>query len=114
MNALRSPDINLHSDIFTEFTPQTRIEGKRQQLPETHEFAELWDVMNDSKSGRTTALKSTLFDSVGFALEDFSALSGVKSKLEQYPCFVPLDMLADPDDPRDLSGMLVRSETGAP
>ncbi len=106
-------DILLRSDIFTEFTPQTRIEGELQQLPETHEVTELWEVMDGSKPGRTSALQTTLFDSVGFAIEDFSALSYVKSKLEQYPCFVSLDMLADPDDPRDLFGMLVRSEVAA-
>ena len=106
-------DILLRSDIFTEFTPQTRIEGELQQLPETHEVTELWEVMNGSKPGRTSGLQTTLFDSVGFAIEDFSALSFIKSKLEQYPCFIPLDMLADPDDPRDLFGMLVRSETAA-
>lgn len=106
-------DILLRSDIFTEFTPQTRIEGELQQLPETHEVTELWEVMNGSKPGRASALQTTLFDSVGFAIEDFSALAYVKSQLEQYPCFVSLDMLADPDDPRDLFGMLVRSEEAA-
>lgn len=103
-------EILLRSDIFTEFTPQTRIEGELQQLPDTHEVTELWEVICGRASGRSSALQTTLFDSVGFAIEDFSALSYVKSKLEQYPCFMSLDMLADPDDPRDLFGMLVRSE----
>lgn len=106
-------DILLSSDIFTEFTPQTRIEGELQQLPETHEVTELWEVISGNKLGRTAPLQTTLFDSVGFAVEDFAALSYVRAKLETHPHFEALDMLADPDDPRDLFGMLVRSETAA-
>lgn len=103
-------DILLRSDIFVEYPPQTRIEGEIQQLPDTHEVIELWEVITGSRQGRTSALQTTLFDSVGFATEDFSALCFVHSLLEQYPHHEMLDMVADPDDPRDLFGMLLRSQ----
>jgi ornithine cyclodeaminase len=51
----------------------------------------------------------TLFDSVGFAIEDFAALRYVRSKLAETGLFTQLDMIADPDDPRDLFGMLMRA-----
>ena len=60
-------------------------------------------------TGRTDARQITLFDSVGFAIEDFSALRYVKSKLAETGLFDNLDMIADPNDPRDLFGMLLRA-----
>lgn len=47
---------------------------------------------------------------MGFAIEDFSALRYVRDKLVDYPHFEEIDMLADPDEPRDLFGMLLRAE----
>jgi ornithine cyclodeaminase len=52
-----------------------------------------------------------LFDSVGFAIEDFSALKFLLTKIQDTNFFEKLDMLADPDDPRDLFGMLNRANT---
>ncbi len=66
-----------------------------------------------SASGRTGPSQTTLFDSVGFAIEDFSALRYVADKLSAAPYFDELDMLADPDDPRDLFGMLMRAKGAA-
>lgn len=101
-------DILLRSDIFVEYPPQTRIEGEIQQLPEDHEVTELWEVFRSEKEGRSSERQITLFDSVGFAIEDFSALRYVSDALARHPYFEKLDMLADPDDPRDLFGMLKR------
>lgn len=103
-------DILLRSDIFVEYPPQTRIEGEIQQLPEDYPVKELWQVMTGKAEGRTSDRQITLFDSVGFATEDFSALRYVRGKLLQTGLFEELDLLADPDDPRDLFGMLLRCE----
>lgn len=102
-------DILLRSGIFVEYPPQTRIEGEIQQLPEDYPVTELWQVMTGAAAGRRDAREITLFDSVGFAIEDFSALRYVRSKLAETGLFVDLDMIADPDDPRDLFGMLMRA-----
>jgi ornithine cyclodeaminase len=101
-------DILLRSDIFVEFPPQTRIEGEIQQLPADHPVTELWQVFAGLKPGRRAAQQITLFDSVGFATEDFSALRYVRDKLAGTQHFDMLDLLADPDEPRDLFGMLLR------
>ncbi|MFM2365928.1 MAG: putative ornithine cyclodeaminase, partial [Pseudomonadota bacterium] len=71
---------------------------------------ELWQVIAGQATGRKDAKQITLFDSVGFAIEDFSALRYVRSKLKETGLFDNLDMIADPDDPRDLFGMLLRSK----
>ncbi|MCF3948487.1 ornithine cyclodeaminase [Acidiphilium iwatense] len=102
-------DILLRSDIFVEYTPQTRIEGEIQQLPKNHRVTELWQVMTGQAEGRKSARQITLFDSVGFAIEDFSALRYVRDQLQRTRLYQELDLLADPDDPRDLFGMIQRS-----
>ena len=107
-------DILLRSDIFVEYPPQTRIEGEIQQLAPDYPVKELWQVMTGAIRGREDSRAITLFDSVGFAIEDFSALRYVLGQLTTLPKSLKfsedLDMIADPDDPRDLFGMLLRKK----
>lgn len=102
-------DILLRSDIFVEYPPQTRIEGEIQQLGDDHPVTELWQVMRNEAAGRRDPRQITLFDSVGFAIEDFSALRFIHDRIKGTKFFDHLDMLADPDDPRDLFGMVNRA-----
>lgn len=102
-------DILLRADTFVEFEPQTRIEGEIQQMDASYPVTELHKVVSGEAAGRKNARQITLFDSVGFAVEDFSALSYVLSKLRDTDFFQHIDILADPDDPRDLFGMLQRA-----
>ncbi|MDJ0826626.1 MAG: ornithine cyclodeaminase [Rhodobacter sp.] len=103
------PGILHRSDIFVEYAPQTRIEGEIQQLDPDHKVTELWQVVAGAAPGRSTARQITLFDSVGFAVEDFSALRYIKDQVQATGIAKNLDLLADPDDPRDLYGMLQRA-----
>ena len=103
-------DILRRSDIFVEYPPQTRIEGEIQQLAPDHPVAELWQVIAGRVEGRRSAQQITVFDSVGFAIEDFSALRYVKEQLGRTGHYEDLDLLADPDEPRDLFGMLLRAQ----
>jgi ornithine cyclodeaminase len=100
----------LRSDIFVEYTPQTRIEGEIQQLAPDHPVTELWQVIGGLAPGRTNAKQITLFDGVGFAIEDFAALRYVHARVKGTSFVQELDMIADPDDPRDLYGMLMRAK----
>nr|WP_152462078.1 ornithine cyclodeaminase [Roseivivax sp. THAF30]QFT62855.1 L-lysine cyclodeaminase [Roseivivax sp. THAF30] len=104
-----APGILQRASIFVEYPEQTRIEGEIQQLDPDHPVTELWQVMAGNAEGRTSEAQVTLFDSVGFAIEDFSALRFVRNAIEGTRFFTPLDLLADPDDPRDLYGMLMRA-----
>lgn len=106
------PDILRRSDVFVEFAPQTRVEGEIQQMADDHPVTEFWKVIRGDVVGRRSAEQITLFDGVGFAVEDFSALRWVKNRLRGTGYFIELDMLADPDDPRDLFGMLQRAKAG--
>lgn len=102
-------DILLRSAIFVEYPDQTRVEGEIQQLAPDHPVTELWQVVTGRAPGRQNAAQITLFDSVGFAIEDFSALRYVLHKAKETGLYDTLDMIADPDDPRDLFGMILRA-----
>ena len=104
-----APGILARSDVFVEYPPQTRIEGEIQQMPEDFPVTELWQVITGAKPGRRDTRQITLFDGVGFAIEDFSALRYVRKTVLETPFHEDLDLLADPDDPRDLFGMLSRA-----
>ncbi|GGX46618.1 ornithine cyclodeaminase [Tateyamaria omphalii] len=105
-----APAILRRGDIFVEYPPQTRIEGDIQQLDDDHPVTEIWQVLTGQAQGRTSDKQITIFDSVGFAIEDFSALRFVRDRIEETEFYHPLDLLADPDDPRDLFGMLTRAK----
>ncbi len=102
-------DIIGRSQVFVEYTPQTRIEGEIQQMPDDFPVTEMWQVIGGETAGRSDTSQITLFDGVGFAIEDFSALRYVREKLDETGLYQNLDMIADPDDPRDLFGMLLRA-----
>jgi len=74
-------DILLRANTFVEYAPQTRIEGEIQQMDADYPVTELWRVITGQAAGRRDASQITLFDSVGFAIEDFSALRYVRNKL---------------------------------
>ena len=102
-------DILKRADVFVEYPAQTRIEGEIQQMEPDFPVVELWQVIMGQAQGRKDGRAITLFDSVGFAIEDFSALRYVHKQLKNTGLCEELDMIADPDDPRDLFGMLLRA-----
>lgn len=69
------PDVLRGASVFVEYEPQTRIEGDLQQMPADFPVTEFWRVLaGKAVAGRTDDWQVTLFTSVGFALEDYSAL----------------------------------------
>jgi ornithine cyclodeaminase len=108
-----APAILRRSEIFVEYAPQTRVEGDIQQLAADHPVTEMWEVIAGRAPGRVSERQITLFDGVGFAIEDFSALRLVRDRIRGTDLFAEVDLLADPDDPRDLFGMLLRAGKAA-
>lgn len=98
--------ILLKSDIFVEYPEQTWIEGEIQQLDKSHPITEIWTVFAGDSKGRTHDGQITVFDSVGFAIEDFSALRYIMEITRDTPYAENLDLLALPDNPKDLFGLL--------
>ncbi|MGO9803761.1 MAG: ornithine cyclodeaminase [Steroidobacteraceae bacterium] len=105
----------LHADILrradarvvVEFEPQSRIEGEIQQLPPTFPIIELSEVLAARVPGRASAAEVTIFDSVGFALEDFAALRYLmRIHQEERGSGRQIDLVPDLEDPKDLFALL--------
>jgi ornithine cyclodeaminase len=99
---LRRQDIR----IVVEFEPQARIEGEIQQLEAgeaSSRVIELADVVRGRLPGRANDREVTLFDSVGFALNDFSSLRYLQRlNAEQPGGAEQIDLIPDLEDPKDL------------
>lgn len=100
------PQVLLRGRVFVEFEPQTRIEGEIQQMSADFPVTALWEVLAGRALGRQSADEVTFFDSVGFALEDFSALRFMYDKAIQLGLGVPVSIALALSDPKDLFGEL--------
>jgi len=100
------PQVLQRSRVFVEYEPQTRIEGDLQQMPADFPVTELWQVLAGTAAGRRSADEVTVFDSVGFALEDFSALSVLYEAAGRLGLGQDIDLVAAPANPKNLFGLL--------
>ena len=100
------PDILRNGKIFVEYEPQTRIEGDIQQLDADHPITEFWQVLTGSASGRESAEQITVFDSVGFAMEDFSMLRYLNKTALALNLGEDISLVPTMDDPKNLYSML--------
>jgi ornithine cyclodeaminase len=102
----------LHADVlragavFVEYEPQSRIEGDLQQMPADFAVTEFWRVLTGAAPGRTGPEQITVFDSVGFALEDFSALRLLRDLAAELGLGRSIDLVPDLADPKNLFGAL--------
>ncbi len=93
-----------NASVFVEYTEQSRIEGEIQQMDKDFAVTELWKVLSGKAKGRTSRDEITVFDSVGFAIEDFSALRYLHDSLSGKRR--TLDLIPDLDNPKNLFGLL--------
>ena len=91
--------------VVVEYELQTRIEGEIQQLAPDFPVVELWRVLAGEVEGRQSDTQVTVFDSVGFALEDFSALCLVERLARELGIGRDVDLVPQAADPKDLFGL---------
>jgi ornithine cyclodeaminase len=103
----------LHPDILrmpaarvvVEYEPQSRIEGEIQQMDADFPVTEFSQIVSGAVLGRARTDEVTIFDSVGFALEDFSALRFLHGLLkEERGARRQIDLVPVLQDPKDLFG----------
>jgi len=102
-------DILLRADarVVVEYEPQSRIEGEIQQMPADFAVTEFSEIVTGRAPGRTSPDDVTIFDSVGFALEDFSALRYLhRLHQQQRGVHARIDLVPDLDDPKNLFELL--------
>jgi ornithine cyclodeaminase len=102
----------LHADVlrkgpvFCEFEPQSRIEGDMQQMPADFPVTELWTVLSGKVVGRSSPDQVTIFDSVGFALEDYSALRFMRDVAIEMGMSETISLIPDLPNPKNLFGFI--------
>jgi ornithine cyclodeaminase len=96
----------LQSEIFVEYAPQTRLEGEIQQLDPGHPVTELHEAITGAHPGRHSSGAITVFDSVGFAIEDFSVLRLLRDLARETGVGIEIELTAAPANPKDLFGLL--------
>ena len=92
--------------VIVEYEPQSRVEGEIQQMPADSPVTEFWRVVTGETKGRESAEQVTLFDSVGFALEDYSALRYVLDTAQALDIGTDIGLVPVLEDPKDLYGLL--------
>ena len=101
------------ASVFVEFEPQSRIEGELQQMPADFAVTELWQVLTGAAPGRRTRDEVTLFDSVGFALEDYSALRLLRDCADELGLGRDAGLIPALRDPKDLFGEMAMPATAS-
>jgi ornithine cyclodeaminase len=110
----------LHGDILrradarvvVEYEPQSRVEGEVQQMPADFPVIEFADVAAGRASGRGDNGEVTIFDSVGFALEDFSSLRYLhRLHREERGGHATIDLVPALENPKDLFAVLGARES---
>ncbi len=99
-------DVVARARVVVEFEPQSRIEGEIQQMPADFAVTELWQVLTGAAPGRAGAEEVTIFDSVGFGLEDYSALWVAYDLAREHGLGQSLDLIPPMADPKDVFGLL--------
>jgi ornithine cyclodeaminase len=94
------------ASVFVEYEPQTRIEGDIQQMDPDFPVTELWRVLSGEAAGRTDERQITVFDSVGFALEDYSALTFIRDMASRLGIGEVVKLIPETADPKNLFGAL--------
>jgi ornithine cyclodeaminase len=100
------PDILRRGPVFVEYEPQTRVEGELQNMPEDFAVTPFWKVLAGALPGRENARQITIFDSVGFALEDYSALRYMRDQAQNLGCGEMIGLVPELADPKDVFGMI--------
>ena len=100
--------------VFVEYEPQTRIEGDIQQMPADFAVTELWQVLTGQALGRCDPGDVTVFDSVGFALEDYSALRYMRDLARELGVEDAISLIPELPDPKNLFGFIPGFEACLP
>lgn len=94
------------SKIVVEYMPQTEMEGEIKHLDKKNVHAELWELVQNQKPGRVNDNEVTIFDSVGFAIEDFAILKYVYELAVAKQIGSEVELIPEINDPKNLFGIL--------
>ena len=94
------------STVVVEFLPQSKIEGEIQQMPDDFTCTEFHEIIKGEKSINVATHGTVLYDSVGFALEDYSVLRLIYSLAKENNVGKEMNLIPQLDDVKDLFSLL--------
>ncbi len=92
-------------NVYVEFEPQSRIEGEIQHMPEDFKVTHISDVVKAGKIDRKDD-DITIFDSVGFAIEDHSMLKYMYDTAKELNIGEEVILVPEIENPKNLFGLL--------
>jgi ornithine cyclodeaminase len=106
-------DILRNARVIVELEAQTRIEGDIQQLEPDFPVVEFFRIVQGEVPGRENDAQVTVFDSVGFALEDFSSLRYVHDLAREHAIGERIHLVPTPANIKNLYQLLDQKPAAA-
>ena len=94
------------SKVVVEYKPQSLLEGDMQHCDASDVYAELWELVSEQRSGRENNQEITVFDSVGFALEDYSILRTTYDLARKHHLGTEFSLIPELTDPKNLFSLI--------
>ncbi len=94
------------STVVVEYLPQSKIEGEIQQMPKDFICPEFHEIVKGNKSINVETHGTVLYDSVGFALEDYSVLRLIYSLAKKNNIGKNMNLIPQLDDVKNLFALL--------
>lgn len=91
--------------VVVEHEEQSRVEGELQLQPATFPVTELHEIIR-GLAPQPAPHTLTIFDSVGFGVEDFCTLRYARKSLTGTDFLQQIDLIANPDDPKNLFSLV--------
>ncbi len=92
-------------DVYVEFEAQSRIEGEIQHMDDDFKVIHMSDVVKNGGIDRKEG-DITIFDSVGFAIEDYSMLRYMYEVAEKENIGEKAILIPEIDNPKNLYGLI--------
>lgn len=92
--------------VVVEFLEQAKIEGDIQQMPDDFTCTEIYEVIRGEKKLNVETDGTILFDSIGFALEDYSVLRLIYDLAKKNSVGKEMNFIPELDDVKNLFSLL--------
>ena len=101
-----STELVKKSKVVVEFLEQSKIEGEIQHLGDEYTCPELHEVVNGKVDLNVEKDGTIIFDSVGFALQDYSVLRLTYQLAKEHGIGQEMNLIPDMKDVKDLYSLL--------
>lgn len=95
-----------NSTVVVEYLEQARIEGEIQQLSPDFTCTEIYEVIRGEKNLNVAIDGTILFDSIGFAIEDYSVLRLIYDLAKKNNVGKDMNFIPELDDVKNLFSLL--------